>query len=133
MTIEMLLGFVVSLGGMGSLIAVLVNIGKTLGWVKDGQAPTVTAGLNLLLMAAVFGLGVFKPEFDWAGLDENAGQLATVLATVFGFVWQMVSSRLAHNAVKGVPALGKSFSLEQQVEKAKAEAFQAELSQSYEG
>jgi hypothetical protein len=134
MTIEMLLGFAVTLGGLGSLIAVLVNIGKTVGWVKDGQSATVVTGLNLLLMAAVFGMGVFKPEFDWKGLDENAGQLATVLATVFGFVWQMISSKLAHSGFKGVPVLGKSYSLDQsRVMQAQAAEYVAEQAQRYEG
>jgi hypothetical protein len=107
---EDLLKLLGSLGGIGALVAALVNIGKTVGWIKDGQAPTFMTGFNLLILILLFALGIFRPQADIAGADQIAGQLAVVLITVFGFVWQLISSRLTHDALKGVPVLGKSYS-----------------------
>lgn len=67
-----------SLGGVGALVAALVNVGKTVGLVKDGQAPTVSTGLNLVGLVVVFVLGVVAPE-KIAGVSQYAGQFSEVL------------------------------------------------------
>jgi hypothetical protein len=110
---DQFLGEFLALGGIGALIAAVVNILKTSGVVKDGQAPTWVVGLNLLGMASLLFLQVFQPSVDIAGLDVQAGSLATVLITVFGFVWQLISSRLTHTqALSGTPLIGKSYSVD---------------------
>lgn len=114
-----------SLGGIGALVAALVNIGKTVGWVKDNQAPTWVTGLNLAGLILVFVLGIFAPDMKIAGVDQFAGQLAIVLVTVFGFVWQILASKLTHSALKGTVLVGKSFT----VEATRAKSFQADLLQ----
>ncbi len=102
-----------ALGGVGALIAVVVNILKTVGWVKDGQAPTVSTGLNLVGLILLFAVGVLKPDADVTGADRLAGDLAFVLTTVFGFVWQLVSARLTHQmALAGIAVIGKSYTME---------------------
>lgn len=99
-----------SLTGLSALIAAATNIGKTIGWVKDGSAPAVITGLSLIGLIALFVLNVFRPDIDVQGLDATAGSLATVLLTVFGFVWSMRFAKTAHNTLKGLPVVGKSFS-----------------------
>jgi len=125
-----------SLGGVGALIAAIVNVLKTTGLVKDGQAPTWVVGFNLLGMILLFALGIFQPNADIAGMDETAGQLAVVLFTVFGFVWQLISSKVAHSALKGAPVLGKSYANEMskaEMIKATATAYEHDLLSRQEG
>lgn len=125
-----LMGVFGALGGVGALIAALVNVLKTVGVVKDGQAPTVSTGLNLAGMVLLFAVGVIKPDFDLAGADKFAGDLAFVLVTVVGFVWQLIASRLTHEqALKGIGVIGKSFSGDklQAAEAARNRAYQFEM------
>lgn len=113
MSVESLLAAFLALGGVGALIAALVNIAKTVGWVKDGQAPAVATGLNLLGMILLFVVGIVAPDFDVEGANQFAAQLANVLVVVFGFAWQLISSRITHEkALKGAPLVGKSYALE---------------------
>jgi Mg2+/Co2+ transporter CorB len=113
MSLEALLTLVMSLAGVGSLVAVLVNIGKAVGLVKDGQAPMYTTGAGLLVMVILFIAGIIKPDFDVAGTDTVVGQVAQILSMIFSLVWPLISARLTHNAIKGTPILGKSYSQEQ--------------------
>ncbi|MEM5774513.1 MAG: hypothetical protein AAGU05_05880, partial [Anaerolineaceae bacterium] len=53
-----------ALVGLAALIAVLINLLKLAGLVKDGDAQTWSAALNLLGMAALFLLKVIRPKFD---------------------------------------------------------------------
>ncbi len=111
MDFESLLSLLASLSGLGALIAALVNVLKTAGWVQDGQAGTVSAGLNLAALTMLLALGVLRPEFDLGAADRLAGQLAGVLSTVFAFVWQLGAARWSHRLVlRGLPWVGKSFS-----------------------
>jgi uncharacterized membrane protein YuzA (DUF378 family) len=100
-----------SLAGAGVLIAVLINIGKALGWVHEGQSTTWSTILNIVGMIALLLLQIFKPDMDIAALDGAAGQIAQVLIILVGLVTQMLSSKGAHFALKGTPLIGKSFSL----------------------
>lgn len=124
MSLEQLIALVMSLGGVGSLIAILINIGKTLGWIKDGQASTYTTGAGLFVGVLLFIAGIIKPDLDIAGIDGVVGQVAQIFAMVFSLIWPMLSAKLTHFAVKGTPVLGKSFSREQSaVMKAQASAY----------
>ncbi|HSW63410.1 MAG TPA: hypothetical protein VLH56_08880 [Dissulfurispiraceae bacterium] len=101
-----------ALGGFGGMVAVLINIGKTVGWIPDGRAPTVAVGLNLVGLIGLFVLGVVKPDIDIGGLDGQFDQIAVILTLVFGFVWQMISSKFTHTAVRGATVFGTSYSVE---------------------
>jgi len=127
MSIENLFALFMGLGGIGALVAAVINILKTVGVVKDGQASTVSAGINLVLMAALLILKVYKPEVDIAGLDQQAAMLASALVTIFGFVWQLISAKIAHAALSGVPVIGKSFSGDANAEEAKARSFEERI------
>ena len=98
-----------ALVGVAALIAVLINVMKLVGVVKDGQAPTWSAGLNLAGLIALLVLKVVKPEFDPGEVDQQAGTLAEIGVLITGFVLQLLASKATHAAVKGVPVIGTSF------------------------
>jgi len=98
-----------SLAGVGLLVAVLINVGKTAGLVKDGTAPTWSLGINLAGLVALFVLKVFAPQVDVSNLDSVAGQVAQILTIAVGLFVQLGGSRLGHELVKNIPLIGKSF------------------------
>jgi len=97
-----------TLVGIAALIAVVINILKVVGVVKDGQAATWSTGLNLVGLAVLLLLGVFKPELDMGEVDTLAGSLANVLTVIMGFVLQLGGSKLMHSLLRGVPLIGKT-------------------------
>lgn len=99
-----------ALAGFGALVAALVNIGKQIGIVKDGQAPTYSTGLNLIGLVVLFALKVFAPEVSVEGLDATAAQVAQLLTVAFGLIVQLGGAQFAHGLLRGVPVVGKSFS-----------------------
>jgi hypothetical protein len=96
--------------GFAAFIAVTINVLKLAGVVKDGAAPTWSAGLNLLGLLLLFGLKFFRPDLDLAAMDEQAAALANVAAVLIGYITQLLSSKLTHLALKSVPVIGASFS-----------------------
>lgn len=103
-----------TLVGFAALVAILINVLKTFGVVKDGDAPKWSAILNL---AGLIGLSVAKivwPDLAISAVDSVAGQVAEILVVVFSYVVQIVVSNKTHNALVDahVPLIGKSFSLE---------------------
>lgn len=109
MTIDQLVALFLSLGGVGTLVAALVNALKTVGVVKDGQAQTFSLGFNLVGLVALFALGLFAPDADLAGIDATAAQVAQLLTIVVGLVVQLGGSKIAHSVLKGAPVIGKTF------------------------
>lgn len=108
-TLQQILALWLSLAGVGAGIALLINIGKTTGVVKDGQAQTWSAGLNLVGIVAVFVLKLVKPDLDWTFIDSQAQVLAEIGTLAFGFVLQLLSAKTTHAAVRNVPVIGKSY------------------------
>ena len=104
-----------SLIGVAALIAVLINIGKVIGWVKEETAKTWSALLNLAFLVAFVLLKVFAPDFSTEMLDEQAAELAKVAAFVLAYVVQLGSSTFTHMLVRGIPLIGKSFSYDREV------------------
>ncbi len=96
--------------GVAAVVGLLVNVLKSAGVVQDGQAQTWSAGFNLVGMAGMLALKVFQPDFDFAGMDAQAAQFASVAAVVVGYILQLLSSKATNSAVRGVPIVGKSFS-----------------------
>jgi hypothetical protein len=110
-----------SLAGAGALITCIVNICKTVGWVKDGQAPVYVVGFNLVGLVALFVVGVIRPDVNIQGLDTQAGQIAGILMLVFGFIWQNFASKFSHDKVlKGTPVIGASFTYQAELARIKA-------------
>lgn len=100
-----------ALAGVGALVALIVNILKTVGVVKDGDAPTWTTGFNLAGLALLFFLKVFMPQADIGQLDGLAATLAQICVLVLGLVTQLLGSKLAHVSARGTWLIGKSYSL----------------------
>lgn len=98
------------LAGFAALIAVAINVGKAVGVVKDGWAPVWSVGLNLVGLVGLFVLQVVDPTVDVAEMDTQAAQFAEVATVVLSYIVQLLSSKLAHYALKGVPWFGESFS-----------------------
>ena len=80
------------------------------GIVKDDQAQNWSAGLNLLGLAGLLAAKVYAPQVDIAGMDAQVAQFVQVGLVVFGYVLQLLASKGAYVAIRGVPVLGKSFS-----------------------
>lgn len=103
---------VAALAGFAGLFALVINVLKVFGIVKDGDAQLWSAGLNLVLILVVYFSRIFWPSFDFALLAPIAQEVAAVGTFVLSFIVQLLSTRLANFAVKGLPVIGKSFSLE---------------------
>ncbi|NPV85994.1 MAG: hypothetical protein HPY45_08310 [Anaerolineae bacterium] len=99
-----------ALAGFAALIAAIINILKTAGLVKDGQAQAWSAALNLIGLAVLLFLNVYQPAVDIVFLDKQAGQIANVLLVVFGYIVQLGGAKLAHSILLGLPIIGKSYS-----------------------
>lgn len=104
-----LLAMFLSLAGIGAFFAVLINVGKKAGWVKDGDAPAWSMGLNLLGMIALWIVKQFFPSVDVLNVDSIAGQLAQIMTLILGLVVQFAASKGTHAVVKGMPLIGYSY------------------------
>lgn len=102
-----------ALVGMAALIAVIINILKLIGLVKDGDAQTWSAGLNLAGLAVLFILRVINPDVDLGKVDEQMGSLAKTAMVVIGYVSQLLASKATHLAVKNVPLIGTSLQVKE--------------------
>lgn len=108
--LKIMLGFG-SLAGVSALVAILVNFGKLVGLVKEGTSAKWSAGLNLLSFGALVFFGVWRPDLAIEVLDGYAGQIASILLFVLGFLIQIVGSPTVYRLLKGgnVPLLNFSF------------------------
>lgn len=109
------------LAGVGAFLSLLVNVGKKIGWVKDGQAAKVSAGLNLLALAGLYLFRVIKPDADWQGIDAQLGAFVAAVTPFIGYILQLFSAQQTHAVVTGLPVIGKSYSYD------KYKALDAEL------
>ena len=105
-----LLGQLGALGGFAALVAMIVNVAKAIGWIPDGHAGQVAAGLNLAGLIALYAASKFAPGFDIGIFDAQLGQVADILILVFAFVFENFVSKGTHNTLSGmrVPLIGKS-------------------------
>lgn len=110
MSLEQVLAIVLSLGGVASLIAVLVNAGKAVGIVKDGQAPTYSLLANVVLFVVVALVGVFAPATNLGEYDGIAKQVAEILVLVLGLATQLGLTKQFASLLKGLPVIGFSHS-----------------------
>jgi len=100
-----------SLTGVAVLIAALVNAGKQLKIVQDGQAALWSVGLNLLALVGLFFAQVFGYSNLIPSLDQGAGSVGQILSLVLALVYQMIATRKTHDmALAGLPLIGFSSS-----------------------
>jgi len=105
-----LLAQFMALAGVGALMALLVNILKVAGIVKDGDAPTWATGFNLVGLVVLLFLKVFVPQADIGQLDGIAATIAQIGILVLGLITQLLSAKAAHAAVRGTWLIGKTHS-----------------------
>ena len=99
-----------ALAGFAALIAFVINILKEFGIVKEGQAPTWSAALNLFGLAFLLIMKIYAPMTDIGGLDNQLTEFVNVGVVVFGYILQLLSSKMAHAVIRGVPGIGKVIS-----------------------
>lgn len=97
---------IVGLAGLGGLISILVNIGKIVGVVKDGDSERWVQILNLVAFLIVSALYFAKVTVDWSAVNE----WLIYLAALFGFVVQIWGSNFTYAQTKGIPVIGYSYS-----------------------
>ncbi len=100
-----------ALAGYGALVTIVVNTLKSIGVLKDGQAPKVVLVLNLGGFVVLAGLGLFgaiTPEY----FDQIASAVAAMLTAIIGLVTAYGASLGTHTVLKNAsaPVIGKSFS-----------------------
>jgi len=67
---------VLSIGGLGAFVSVILNVLNSLGVVKDGQSATRIIGLNLLSVVALYAARVSGLEIDFKQGDQALNLLA---------------------------------------------------------
>ena len=97
-----------SLLGFAAVIAVVINLLKLAGVVKDDTAQIWSAALNLAGLAGLLLVKVFQPEVDIPGLDQQAAEFANVMTVMVAYISQLLSSKLTHYAIRGIPFFGVS-------------------------
>jgi hypothetical protein len=112
--VEQVLGLVeqlMALGGFAAFVAILINVLKTFGVVKDGTSGTWAAGLNLAGLIALFALNIVEPGFDVGGVDAHLAQIAQILTLIFNYIMQNWVSKGTHQVLSsgGVPVIGRSY------------------------
>lgn len=114
--------------GLAALIAMLINVGKVFGIVKDGTAGSWSAGLNLVALVVLVALKLFRPDLELEKVDVELGALAQVLGLVLTLLSQIKVSDKAHGFLSHlqIPVLGKSF--EAEYWKKDTESYRAEIS-----
>lgn len=110
--LDQVIVIVAALGGFSALFSLLINAGKWIGWVKEDQAQQISAGANLVLILVVYFLRLFRPDFDIGTLDPIMAEAAAVGTLILSFIIQLGIGKATHETVKGLPIIGKSFSLE---------------------
>jgi hypothetical protein len=110
--IGLLVAELAGMAGVSGAIALLINIGKTLGWVKDGQSQTISAVINFIVLGALLAARIFTPNLNIGQIDQGIQNFVAVGATVFAYIVQLFASQKTHEVVTGVPVIGKSFTLE---------------------
>jgi hypothetical protein len=101
-----------SLVGVAALITVITNILKQVGWVQDGTANQWSAGLNLAGILVLVLLKVFRPDLTYDVIDSTAAGIANILLVFSGYILQIIMSGKVQDAIRGIPVIGKSFSVD---------------------
>lgn len=101
---------VMSLAGFAGILALLVNVAKYFGAIKDGKAGLVTVVLNLVLTAGLLLAQQYLPAFNLGQWNQVAGDIANAGAILFGLFLQFGSSLLTHQIATNMklPVVGAS-------------------------
>ena len=112
-SLQNLMAELITLAGVGGLMAAVVNVGKTFGIVKDGTAGRWSAGLNFIALGVLYAIHVFQPDKapQLVGtVDQVSGTIAQISTLAVGLYFQLRSAQWGHETLKGLPLVGKSHS-----------------------
>jgi len=113
---EQIATIIASLGALGGVISMLVNVLKSFGVIKDDQSEKWVGIINLIVYIIVAVIFFLNVPADWAQVN---GYLE-VAAVILGYLVQILGSKLAYPLLKGTPAIGYSYSLEKDRQKTEA-------------
>lgn len=100
------------LAGFAAFVALLVNVLKSVKLVSDGNAETWSAGLNLIGLVGLYLLRIIKPDIVPGDTDTQIAVFVTAMTPMVNWILMLLSSKVAHKAVRGFPFLGRSYSKE---------------------
>lgn len=98
-----------ALVGFPASVAALINLAKVFG-LADGQAPKVTLVLNFIGFVLVFYLIATGNVGFLSALDIQLGILANFIVSFTAFAIEVGLTKVFHNAFKGLPWIGFSYS-----------------------
>ncbi len=107
---EQITVIVASLVGFSIFVSFLVNVGKFLGVVKDGDSDKWVKGLNLAGVIALYIMVTINPEFDVTPIDNILYEIATVGGALLSYLIMIFGSKLTYIGTKGTPIIGYTFS-----------------------
>jgi hypothetical protein len=87
------------LTGTFALIALVVNVLKWAGVVKDGTAGKWSAVGNLVVLVAVTIVFKLYPAFNFGSVDTHIAEFVKVAGIVFAYIIQIVGSKHVHFAM----------------------------------
>ncbi len=104
--LQTILDIVAGLVGFPALLAALINVAKSMGWLPDGAAPKVNLIAHIAAYVGV-GVAVFLGKVDiLPGLDAQLSAAANVLLAVLAFLTSLGVTPKAHEWLKGLPVVG---------------------------
>ncbi len=104
---ENILSIFLSLAGLGGLITMIVNVGKQVNLIKDGDAELWFGGLSVISFIAVAITYFTQQPVDWTQIDA----WLEALASLIGLIIQMASGKIAYQVLRGTPIIGYSHDL----------------------
>ena len=99
-TLEFVLAVFVWFGGSGAIasaVALVIDIFKQFGLVKDGDAGKWSAALNLLGLTAFTVFFLFNPNVAFAQVDESLRLVMQVVGVVLALVLQLRTTPAVHS------------------------------------
>lgn len=97
--------------GFALLLPALLNLGKSVGRVKDGDAPKLSLIFNTGVLVLFVGLQLSGKADLIPVIDQSAGLFANLLVAFTLLLSQLWASRKVHEEVlAGLPVIGKSLS-----------------------
>jgi hypothetical protein len=104
-----------TLAGFPAVLAAVINLAKVFG-LPDGQSTQVMTYAYLLAFVGVFiALALGKLPLVTA-IDAELSKIALFLLSFAVFATEVGLTKLFHQALRGVPFIGKSYSLEREKE-----------------
>lgn len=113
MDLNQIAEIVAGLVGFPALLAALINVAKSFGWLKDGAAPKANMIAHLIAYVGV-GVAVLYGKVDiLADLDLQLGTFATALLAVLSFLSSIgIAGKFHSGVLVGLPLVGRSYSAE---------------------